>query len=107
MNNILNDKNSSLTIKSISALHVVKLHSLFTKKKYRRAGNINGGVYLASKDIFDDFDLEDKFSFEKFIQINFKELKARTKVFDNYFIDIGIPEDYEKAQNEILEFKSR
>ena len=32
LNSILNDKNSSLTIKSISALHVVKLHSLFTKK---------------------------------------------------------------------------
>jgi len=32
-NKILNNPNLSLTLKSISALHIVKFHSLFTKKK--------------------------------------------------------------------------
>jgi len=35
------------------------------------------------------------------MQDNFKSLKITTQVFDSYFIDIGIPEDYQKAQSEI------
>lgn len=70
----------------------------FTEKGFREYGNINGGIYLMSKNIFDEFNLEEKFSFEEFMQKNFKQLNISTKVFDNYFIDIGIPEDYEKAQ---------
>ena len=34
LNNILDNKNISLTTKSISAFHIVKLHSLFIKKKF-------------------------------------------------------------------------
>ena len=70
----------------------------FAEKGYRKFGNINGGIYLMSKNIFNEFDLEEKFSFEEFMQNNFKQLNISTKVFDNYFVDIGIPEDYEKAQ---------
>ena len=74
------------------------LVTVFTEKGYRESGNINGGIYLASKDIFDPYDLEEKFSFEEFMQENFKQLKISSAIFNNYFIDIGIPEDYEKAQ---------
>jgi D-glycero-alpha-D-manno-heptose 1-phosphate guanylyltransferase len=70
----------------------------FTEKSFIKNGNINGGIYLISKNIFDEFSLEEKFSFEKFIQTNFKQLNISTKIFNNYFIDIGIPEDYQKAQ---------
>jgi D-glycero-alpha-D-manno-heptose 1-phosphate guanylyltransferase len=77
------------------------LVTAFTEKGYRESGNINGGIYLASKDIFDGYNLDEKFSFEEFMQENFKTLKASVKVFENYFIDIGIPEDYERAQSEI------
>lgn len=73
----------------------------FTEKGYREVGDINGGIYLASRDIFDSFSLENIFSFEEFMKNNFKELKISSNVFENYFIDIGIPEDYEKAQNEL------
>lgn len=76
----------------------------FTEKKYKKTGNINGGIYLASKNIFDDYNLEEKFSFEKFMEDNFQKLKITIKVFENYFIDIGIPEDYTKAQNEIRKY---
>lgn len=79
------------------------LVTAFTEKGYRKFGNINGGIYLASKDIFHSYDLDDKFSFEEFMQVNFKELKISVKVFEDYFIDIGIPEDYQKAQSEIKE----
>lgn len=73
----------------------------FTEKEYREVGNINGGIYLASKNIFDEYNLDEKFSFEEFMQENFKQLKISSMLFKNYFIDIGIPEDYEKAQSEI------
>ena len=45
------------------------------------------------------FELEKKFSFEEFLQENYKTLRIKTKVFDYYFIDIGIPEDYERFMN--------
>jgi D-glycero-alpha-D-manno-heptose 1-phosphate guanylyltransferase len=76
----------------------------FKKKGYKDIGNINGGIYLASKNIFDGFKLEEKFSFEEFMENNFRDLKISTKLFDNYFVDIGIPEDYKKAQNEIKNY---
>lgn len=77
------------------------LVTAFTEKGYRECGNINGGIYLAYKDIFNNYDLEEKFSFEEFMQTNFASLNISVKVFDNYFIDIGIPEDYQKAKSEL------
>lgn len=109
----------SLTLKDNSKLmlslkHMVKFdrygcverdeHSFvtaFTEKGYREIGDINGGIYLASREMFDGFSLENIFSFEEFMQNNFKELKITSKSFDNYFIDIGIPEDYVRAQCEM------
>lgn len=73
----------------------------FTEKEYREIGNINGGIYLANKDIFDNFKLEEKFSFEDFMQKNYKQLNISSEIFKDYFIDIGIPQDYKKAQEEI------
>ncbi|MBF7068204.1 D-glycero-D-manno-heptose 1-phosphate guanosyltransferase [Campylobacter volucris] len=70
--------------------------SSFEEKAYKKQGLINGGIYLLKKDLFDDFSLMDKFSFEEFLQENCKTLKIQTQVFDDYFIDIGIPEDYER-----------
>ncbi|EHH0299877.1 D-glycero-D-manno-heptose 1-phosphate guanosyltransferase, partial [Campylobacter jejuni] len=37
-----------------------------------------------------------KFSFEEFLRENYEKLKARACTFDDYFIDIGVPEDYKK-----------
>lgn len=78
--------------------------TVFTEKEYRDIGNINGGIYLASKTIFDSYDLEEKFSFEEFMQENMHQLRITSKVFNNYFIDIGIPDDYAKAQTEIKNY---
>ncbi len=68
----------------------------FEEKVFKKQGLINGGIYLLKKDIFDEFSLEKKFSFEEFLQENYKLLKIQTQIFDDYFIDIGIPEDYKK-----------
>lgn len=65
-------------------------------------GNINSGIYVINPKIFLQYELEKKFSFEtdfltKFTtKLNINAFKSR-----NYFIDIGIPEDYQKAVNEI------
>ncbi|ECP7379367.1 NTP transferase domain-containing protein [Campylobacter coli] len=67
----------------------------FEEKVFKKQGLINGGIYLLKKDIFDEFSLEKKFSFEEFLQENYKSLKIQTQIFDDYFIDIGIPEDYQ------------
>ncbi|EAL0795349.1 D-glycero-D-manno-heptose 1-phosphate guanosyltransferase, partial [Campylobacter coli] len=61
----------------------------FEEKVFKKQGLINGGIYLLKKDIFDKFDLEKKFSFEEFLQENYKSLKIQTQIFDDYFIDIG------------------
>ncbi|EPT6722512.1 D-glycero-D-manno-heptose 1-phosphate guanosyltransferase [Campylobacter coli] len=66
----------------------------FEEKVFKKQGLINGGIYLLKKDIFDEFSLEKKFSFEKFLQENFELLKIQTQIFNDYFIDIGVPQDY-------------
>jgi len=73
----------------------------FKEKQHFKKCLINGGVYLLKKDIFDAFNLDYKFSFEDFLSENFKKLNAKGIVFDNYFIDIGIPEDYAKAKRDL------
>lgn len=66
------------------------------------SGWINGGVYLLKPRIFNEYDFGEKFSFEKDILINYARnshlFMHRT---EKYFIDIGIPEDYERAHNEL------
>ncbi|EAK0446860.1 D-glycero-D-manno-heptose 1-phosphate guanosyltransferase [Campylobacter lari] len=71
----------------------------FEEKIFKKQGLINGGIYLLKKDIFDKFDLEKKFSFEEFLQKKYKILKIQTQIFNDYFIDIGIPEDYQIFYN--------
>lgn len=76
----------------------------FCDKRFRQKGTINGGVYLAKSHIFKGFKLNEKFSFEGFMKENFKVLEASACCFDSYFIDIGIPEDYRRAQHEMHDF---
>lgn len=72
----------------------------FCEKGKRSVGNINGGVYILNKRILNK--MPDKFSFEKdFLTAHYKELNFYGHICNGYFIDIGIPEDYEKAQKEL------
>ncbi|HOG19446.1 MAG TPA: nucleotidyltransferase family protein [Salinivirgaceae bacterium] len=73
----------------------------FQEKQFCKSGLINTGVYVVDKDIVNSVSAE-KFSFEK--DVLEKEVKNKTvygTVSDGYFIDIGIPEDYEKAQSDV------
>lgn len=83
LNNILNDKNSSLTIKSISALHVVKLHSLFTKKKY----NFTSILLKIFKRIILNI-----FNFQYLIKIgckNKKQISKKEIVIISHFVNLN------------------
>jgi len=73
----------------------------FQEKQYRKTGLINGGAYILTKAIFEKqgFTIGQKFSFETdFLEKYVVELAFYGFVSDTYFIDIGIPEDYAKAQ---------
>lgn len=71
----------------------------FEEKKFCEEGNINGGVYLL-QNVFDVFkDFPDQFSLEKdFFEPEAAKGTLRAVVSDNFFIDIGVEEDYQLAQ---------
>lgn len=67
----------------------------FKEKNNDGFGYINGGVYLLKKDIFDKFNMPNKFSLEKdFFQRYVKKIYIDSYIENGYFIDIGIPKDY-------------
>lgn len=73
----------------------------FEEKQYREEGWINGGVYFINREKFLARNLPDKFSFEKdYLEKFVKEGKFFGFESDSYFIDIGIPTDYETAQTD-------
>lgn len=73
----------------------------FEEKKHRDTGLINGGVYAINKNYFFSKHLPQKFSFEKdYLEAFVKEGKFQSYISKEYFIDIGIPEDYSKAQED-------
>lgn len=65
-------------------------------------GYINAGVYVISPDLFKDYKLNKSFSFERdFLYQHTPQLKPLAFITDGYFIDIGVPEDYERANLEL------
>ena len=70
----------------------------FHEKGIMSAGLINGGIYFIDKHTLDGI-AEEKFSFEKQV---LEAAYCPVAVFesDGYFIDIGIPENYRKAEKE-------
>lgn len=74
--------------------------SSFREKQHYTSGLINGGVYALNTQRFLDEDLPEKFSFEKdYLEKGDRQLFGLMQ--DTYFIDIGIPEDYQRVQQEI------
>lgn len=75
----------------------------FHEKKYCETGLINGGIYYFRKSLFEKIPTERKFSFEKdVLEKHLSDMNIQGIIFDNYFIDIGIPEDYQKAQRDFV-----
>ncbi|PSL46068.1 D-glycero-alpha-D-manno-heptose 1-phosphate guanylyltransferase [Chitinophaga niastensis] len=74
----------------------------FKEKQFCEEGLINGGIYLTTADYLKSLSLPEKFSFEK--EVLEPQVAAGALygfVSDTYFIDIGIPEDYEAAKQRL------
>ena len=78
-----------------------RITHFYEKSEGPEEGYINGGLYVVRKDYLLRFGLPEKFSFEK----DFLQKYYQTEAFYgmrcfSYFRDIGIPGDYEKANDE-------
>lgn len=71
------------------------------------AGFINGGIYIIKSKFLKKLSFPEKFSFEKdWLQVEVNKREILGQVFNDYFLDIGVPEDYKRAQNEFNAFKN-
>ena len=79
----------------------------FREKEAVVRGLINGGVYIFNVEAFTSIAFPQKFSVENnYFQTHTKTSKFFGYQSDGYFLDIGIPEDFAKAQEEFLRFDS-
>lgn len=70
----------------------------FNEKQPCEKGLINGGIYYIDLNKISLDEFPDKGSFEKeVLETNVSRRNLRGYISDGYFIDIGIPEDYQKA----------
>lgn len=83
----------------------------FQEKGAQEDGNenwINGGIYYFKKSLLSLEDLPEAFSWEKEVLEELVPQKGLKGIpFQDAFIDIGVPEDYEKAQTLIPELFSQ
>ncbi len=106
------DKNAAFTIALKKMINFRRYGSVlvqngkitkFNEKKFRESGFINGGVYLIKRTVQSYFPPQESFSFEKDVmEKKTADLEIRPYIEDVYFIDIGIPEDYRKAQKDFI-----
>ena len=93
-------------ISDVSRYGTVKIQngiiSGFSEKGENGEGWINAGIYLMEGDLFNDYQLPNSFAFEKdFLQRYSTNLMPSVYKTSCYFIDIGTPEDYERAEIEL------
>jgi len=86
-----------------------KIAAFKEKDNMEKEGLINGGVYILNREVyFNKTEVDTAFSIEKdFYEKRLKELNIFGFEYNGYFIDIGIPEDYKKAQDDFKGFKYR
>ncbi len=74
----------------------------FMEKTYCSTGFINGGVYYINTEKFKKIKFSKKFSFEtEFLNVFCHQKKIYGEIYNHYFIDIGIPEDYHAFQEKV------
>jgi D-glycero-alpha-D-manno-heptose 1-phosphate guanylyltransferase len=105
-----NDADCTLALKPMQNFErygVVELNSdssvvSFKEKQFYTTGLISGGIYALNTKRFLQESLPEKFSFEKdYLEQYYNKRKIYGIVQNEYFIDIGIPEDFERAQREL------
>ena len=70
----------------------------FNEKKFCPEGLINGGIYMINREFIESRELPDSFSLEKdFLEKEAGSSLLKCMTFDDIFLDIGIPEDYQRA----------
>ena len=75
-----------------------RITNFWEKEPLSGSGWINGGIYLIRKEIFDHFPKQ-IFSLENDVfKVSCSSLKMQAFHTDSDFLDMGIPEDYVKAQ---------
>ena len=78
-----------------------RITHFYEKSEGPEEGYINGGLYVVRKDYLLRFGLPEKFSFEKdFLQKYYQTEEFYGMRCFSYFRDIGIPGDYQKANDE-------
>lgn len=74
----------------------------FEEKGCAGPGLINAGVYLINHSIIESQKFPEIFSFERdFLAVEHEEIGLYGYISDTFFIDIGVPEDYQRAQTEL------
>jgi D-glycero-alpha-D-manno-heptose 1-phosphate guanylyltransferase len=74
----------------------------FGEKGVAGPGYINGGMYALPRTVFDGLDLPERFSFEvDVLAAHLHDIRPCAVISDAYFIDMGVPEDYARAQVEL------
>lgn len=83
-----------------------RILSFKEKSGEERPGMINGGVYILDRDVYLDSTKADSvFSIEKdFFETELSRIPMMGFPFTGHFIDIGIPEEFAKAQHEFKQF---
>ncbi len=85
----------------VSDRHVIG----FQEKGRKGAGWINAGAYVLNHDFEWPAELEGRFSFEKQVLTpRVSELRPAAFTVSGYFLDIGVPEDFDRAQTELARF---
>jgi D-glycero-alpha-D-manno-heptose 1-phosphate guanylyltransferase len=93
-------------VDDVSRYGAVQCHggvvSGFSEKGPSGPGLINAGIYLIEPGVFSRFGLSGKFSLEtELLRPHVATLRPRAYVSDAYFVDIGVPSDFARAQIEI------
>jgi len=110
------EKNAECTLllkpmQNFNRYGVVELDNDFTVKNFKekqffQSGDINAGVYILNIESFLDKGFPEKFSFEKdYLEKFYSQKRIFGMIQDKYFIDIGIPEDYQRAQEELKQIR--
>ena len=77
----------------------------FSEKDLSGPGWINAGVYLLERDLLEGLALPECFSFEhEVLRQRLDQLRPAAFFASGYFVDIGVPEDYTRAQRELPGF---
>lgn len=74
----------------------------FAEKGQAGPGLINAGIYIIDPGVFAAYGLLGRFAIETdLLQRHCDALRPRAFVTNAYFIDIGVPEDFDRAQREL------